>query len=62
MGGTLGDLVSEAAQRFPDRDAVVMEGAHLGYAELEAQANRFAQSLLAHGVSSGDRVGLWAPK
>jgi amino acid adenylation domain-containing protein len=58
----LGDLVTEAAHRFPDRDAVVMDGVHLAYAELEAGANRFARSLLAHGVSSGDRVGLWTPK
>lgn len=58
----LTDLLAAAAARFPDRPAVVMDGRSLTYAELESQANRFAHSLIAHGVAPGDRVGLWLPK
>jgi amino acid adenylation domain-containing protein len=56
------DLVRQAAERIPDRPALVMESARLTYGELEAASNRFARSLRAHGVKRGDRVALWMPK
>jgi amino acid adenylation domain-containing protein len=62
VAALLTDLVSASAARHADRDAVVMEGRRLSYAALEADSNRFARSLLAHGVRRGDRVGLWLPK
>jgi L-proline---[L-prolyl-carrier protein] ligase len=58
----LADLVRDAAQRFPERDAVVMEGRRLTWAELDRASERFACSLVSRGVGRGDRVGLWAPK
>jgi amino acid adenylation domain-containing protein len=54
--------VSAAAQRFPERPAVVMDGRSLSYGELEWLSNRFARSLGAHGVRAGDRVALWLPR
>jgi amino acid adenylation domain-containing protein len=62
MAGTLGDLLAASAARHPARDAVVLEGVHVPYAELESSANRIARSLRARGVTRGDRVGLWCPK
>jgi L-proline---[L-prolyl-carrier protein] ligase len=58
----LPQLLAEAAERHPMRDALVMEGARLTWSGLEEQANRMARSLQAHGVRRGDRVGLWLPK
>ncbi len=62
MISLLPQLLTRAAERHGSRDAVVMEGARHGYADLEAAANRFARSLRAHGVRRGDRVALWLPK
>jgi len=55
-------LVTESAERHPVAPAVVMDGVTLDYATLEARSNRFARSLVAHGVRRGDRVALWLPK
>ena len=58
----LPQLLRRAAERHGERDAIVMEGTRLSYAALEAESNRFARSLAAHGIRRGDRVALWAPK
>ena len=58
----LPQLVTRAAAARPDSPAVVMDGVTLTYGELEARSNRFARSLVSHGVRRGDRVGLWLPK
>src|SRR5260221_12756467 len=62
MASRLTDLLAASAERVPERDAVVMDGRTLAYAELEAASSRFAHSLIAHGVRRGDRVALWLPK
>jgi amino acid adenylation domain-containing protein len=62
MPRTLPALLAETAARHGTRDAVVMDGRRLSYAALETMANRFARSLVAHGVRPGDRVALWLPK
>ncbi len=58
----LPQLVTEAAERDPGASAVVMDDVTLGYGALEERSNRFARSLVAHGVRRGDRVALWLPK
>ena len=56
---TLGDLLERAAERAPDRDAVVAPDRRLSWRELRAEARRTAAALHArHGVKPGDRVGL----
>ncbi|MEY4071505.1 MAG: hypothetical protein RL721_2119 [Candidatus Eisenbacteria bacterium] len=62
MDRLLPRLVTQAAQRNPGAPAVVMDGVTLDYGTLEARSNRFARSLVAHGVRRGDRVALWLPK
>nr|BFE50461.1 hypothetical protein GCM10017745_38880 [Saccharothrix mutabilis subsp. capreolus] len=47
---TVHDLVAEQARRTPDRTALVFAGAEVGYAELDARANRLAHELRERGV------------
>jgi amino acid adenylation domain-containing protein len=52
-----------AAQRFPDRPAVVAsDGRVITYRELDGQARRVAAFLLDVGIAPGDRVGILLPK
>jgi amino acid adenylation domain-containing protein len=58
----LPQILSETAARLGVRPALVMDGRTITYAELEAESNRFARSLIRYGISLGDRVALWLPK
>jgi long-chain acyl-CoA synthetase len=51
-------LLEESARSVPERDAVVLGGTRLTYAQVEAAANRVAAGLAARGVGRGDRVAL----
>jgi amino acid adenylation domain-containing protein len=62
MTSLLQQWVTEQAERRPDAIAVVMHGARLTYAELEAASNRLAHTLKAAGCWPGDRVGLLLTK
>jgi len=59
--GTVPALVAEAAARHPRREALVDGDRRLTYAGLAGEASRFTRALMASGVSSGDRVAIWAP-
>jgi amino acid adenylation domain-containing protein len=48
----------EQAVATPDAPAVVFEEERLGYAELNARANRLATRLIRSGVTRGDLIGL----
>jgi amino acid adenylation domain-containing protein len=58
----LPQILSETAARYGDRAALAMDGRTITYAELEAESNRFARSLIRSGICRGDRVALWLPK
>ncbi len=62
-GRTLDTVLTDAAQRWPDRTAVLdaVGGGALSYAELDGQANRAAAGLRGLGVAPGDRVLLQLP-
>jgi amino acid adenylation domain-containing protein len=53
------DFLQDSAKRLPDKTALVCEGQRLTYAQIEEQANRIANGLLALGVQRGDRVAVW---
>ncbi len=53
--------VERAARFFPERPAILFEGAQWPYGELNALANRLAHALQAHEVQRGDRVALYLP-
>jgi acyl-CoA synthetase (AMP-forming)/AMP-acid ligase II len=55
---TLGDLLLRAAERWPERDALVFPDSRLGYRELAERARTRARALIAAGVEPGDHVGI----
>jgi amino acid adenylation domain-containing protein len=59
---TIPSFLVATASRHGARLALSMDGRVLTYGELDAMANRVANSLIHHGVRSGDRVALWMPK
>jgi len=58
---TLGDLLLRGAQRWPDRELLVLGDERLTYAELAARARRTARALQGIGIGPGDHVGVLAP-
>ncbi len=57
----VGDLPSMLAARYGGRRALTGPERTQSFAELEARANGVAATLSAHGVGSGDRVGMYVP-
>src|SRR3972149_3703748 len=53
------EFLERSADRLPDKVALVCRGKRLTYAEIEAEANRMAHALSAHGIGRGDRVALY---
>jgi mycobactin salicyl-AMP ligase len=67
-GRTLDSILSDAAQRWPSRTAVLDAGdvpgvhrQHLSYTELDERADHAAAGLAALGIAPGDRVLLQLP-
>jgi fatty-acyl-CoA synthase len=63
LGDTIGENFDKTVARFPGRDALVdiPAGRRWTYAELKADVDALALGLLAAGIGTGDRVGIWAP-
>ena len=55
-------LVSESAERHPDRAAIKDAQEELSYSQLDALARRTARRLDEVGVRRGDRVAVWLNK
>lgn len=53
----IGDILRRTAQRHPDRVAIVEGDRRTTYAMLDDAANRYANFLLAQGLTTGDKVG-----
>jgi len=53
-----GDMLRRATARFPDKTAIIWEGRHTTYTDLNAQANRFAHALAGLGLKKGEKVGI----
>jgi fatty-acyl-CoA synthase len=60
---TIPDNLDATVARFGDRDALVdvQRGIRWTYAEFAGEVDRLARALLAVGVDTGERVGVWAP-
>jgi amino acid adenylation domain-containing protein len=56
----LHDFLVHTAARLPDKVALVCDKQRFTYAELEAQSNALAHTLVNQGVSRGDRVVIFA--
>src|SRR5438067_6079896 len=63
LGETIGENLRRTAEHFGDREALVVrhQNYRVTYRELWEQVSRAARGLLARGVRTGDRVGVWAP-
>lgn len=59
MAATLGELLPQAAQRFGNRTAVIVEEKTFTFTELDSLSNRIANGLVTSGVRPGDRVTLY---
>lgn len=59
--GTTPRLLRSSAERFGDAVAIADGTTSLSFTDLLAASNRVAASLLALGVTPGDRVAIWAP-
>ncbi|MCA9930856.1 MAG: amino acid adenylation domain-containing protein [Anaerolineales bacterium] len=62
MAYLLHHLLTESAERFPNREAIRFQGEGLSYTELDRLTNQLARSLQNAGVKRGDRVGLYVHK
>jgi len=62
MRHLLHHLIDEAAQRWPEREALRFKGASMSYAGLLGRSNGVARAIVDLGVRPGDRVGLYLPK
>ncbi|OAN37842.1 non-ribosomal peptide synthetase [Mycolicibacterium iranicum] len=59
---TISDLVQAQVDRTPDATAVVYEGRHYTYREINETANRVAHRLISQGVGAEDRVAVLLDK
>jgi len=60
---TIGNLLDEAVTNYGGKQAIVVrhQGVRLSYSELNERVNQVAANLLARGIETGDRVGIWSP-
>ena len=59
---TIGGLLDDIAQRFPDNDALVYpeRGLRYTYAQFNQICRQVAKGLLKLGIKKGDHVSIWA--
>ena len=59
---SMGQLLEEQANKFPDRDAIITPGTNARYTflELNDRSKVVARGLVAMGVQSGDRIGIFS--
>jgi len=59
---TIGDMLNEIAERYPDNEAIVSphQNVRLTYRQFREAADQVARGLMALDVNKGDRVGIWA--
>jgi acyl-CoA synthetase (AMP-forming)/AMP-acid ligase II len=53
-----GDMLRRSAARFPQKPAILWQGQALSYSELDAEANRLANTLVGLGLGKGDKVAI----
>ncbi|MNO82657.1 Long-chain-fatty-acid--CoA ligase [compost metagenome] len=60
---TIGAAFDATVAKFPEREALVVrhQGLRLTWSELAEAVEHHARALLAIGLKSGDRLGIWAP-
>jgi len=63
IGETIGENFDAAAERWRDREALVVrhQGVRWTYGELKRRVDAVAAGFLALGLKPGDRIGIWSP-
>src|SRR3954451_7451535 len=63
LGETIGANLERTAARVPDAEALVSchQGLRYTYAELNERVDDLARGLVALGLKTGDRIGIWSP-
>lgn len=56
-----GNHLRRAAARDPDKTAIVMGAQQISFAELDRDANRVANGLIAAGIGKGERIAVLSP-
>lgn len=62
MSITVGDLLEQVANTYPDREAVKFTDRDYRrtWREFDQEVDRVAKGLMSHGVTKGDNVAIWA--
>ena len=55
---TLPEMIDRAAERYPEREAIVFRDEKITYKEVWDRSNKLAKGLLKLGVQKGDKVGI----
>ncbi len=60
---TIGDNLTQTVVSYPDNEALVVpyQDVRLTYTEFAAEVDKVARGLLALGLRTGDRIGIWSP-
>ncbi len=60
---TIAANLDRAVAQFGDRDALIScaQGQRYTYAELGSAVDELARALMAAGLATGDRIGIWSP-
>jgi len=63
LGETIGQNLERTAAVHPHREAIVSchQNRRMTYAEFDAEVDAVARALLAAGMRTGDRIGIWSP-
>ena len=56
----LSDLLLNAAEKYPDRAALIFPDSQLSYSELAALSQTYARAMVGHGLKRGEHVGILA--
>jgi fatty-acyl-CoA synthase len=58
---TIGDMLDETVEKYPDREALCFQGRGETYRELQQNVNKLAKGLIRIGIQQGDKVAIWMP-